>query len=169
MVIIQSYLFVLLLASLSASYTSDCPTSEPCGPPAYDKCAKLYSILERALLENPGNLYQLHDSFFPSSNSEPVYAIVTFKLNGGCYFTCWTSSVLLKFVDPVVLTALQLQLLNTLLETVGASDLTAGYSSYGAKLSLELNFTTEFNHSDYNIVGEVLQGLTSWVSAQLYL
>ena len=94
--------------------------------------------------------------------------MVTFKLNGGCYFTCWTSSVLLKFVDPVVLTAFQLQLLNTLLETVGASDLTAGYS-YGAELSLELNVTTEFNHSDYNIVGEVLQGLTSWVSAQLYL
>ena len=94
--------------------------------------------------------------------------MVTFNLNGGCncgcYFTtCWTSSALLRLVDPVVLTSLQLQLLNTLFETVGASDLTADYS-YGAYLSLELN-VTELNYN----VDEVLQGLTSWVSAQLYL
>ena len=164
----QGYLFVLLLVSLSASCTSDYLTTEPCGQPAYDECAKLYSILERALLENPGNLYQLQDIFFSSSSSEPIYATVTFNLNegcnyGGCQPTCWTSSALLRLVDPVVLTALQLQLLNTLFKTVGASDLTADYS-YGAELSLELN-VTELNHN----VDEVLQGLTSWVSAQLYL
>ena len=184
----QGYLLVLL-ASLSASCTSDCPTTEPNGQPPYgqppygqlpyDKCAKLYSILEAALLKNPGNLYQLHDSFFPSSCSEPIYARVTYKLNEGCsdyddydydscYSTCWTSSVLLRSVDPVVPTGLQPQLLNTLLDTVGVSDLTAGYYSYDAQLSLELN-VTEFNLSDHITMDAVLQELTQWVSAQLYL
>ena len=159
----QGYLLVLLLASLSASCTSDCKTT------SYDKCAKLYNILEAALLKNQGNLYQLHDSFFPSSSSEPIYAGVTYNLNGGCdydydydrcYSTCWTSSILLRSVDPVVLTGLQVQLLNTLLKTVGVSDLTADYS-YGAQLSLELN-VTEFNYLNHITI---LQELTQWVSA----
>ena len=176
----QGYLLVLLLASLSASYTSDCPITKPNGQPLYDECGKLYRILEAALLENQGNLYQLHDSFFPSSSSEPIYAKVTYNLKRGfddhdcnsyyyngyycndCYSTCWTSSVLLRSVDPIVLTGLQLQLLNVLLETVGVSDLTA-YYSYGAQLCLELN-VTELN-SDIYIRNAVLQELTSWVSA----
>ena len=33
----QSCLLILLLASLSASYTSDCPSTEPYGPPPYDE------------------------------------------------------------------------------------------------------------------------------------
>ena len=172
----QGYLFVLLLASFSVSCTSDCPTPEPYGPPygqpLYDECAKLYRILEAALLENPGNLYQLHGSFFPSSSSEPVYAEVTYNLNGGCdgynhvcnYYGCWTSSILLRSVNPGVLTGLQVQLLNTLLETVGVSDLTADYYSYGAQLSLELN-VTEFNYPNYITMYAVLQELTQWVSA----
>ena len=173
----QGYLFVLLLASLSASCTSDCPTTEFYGPaygqPLYDECAKLYRILEAALLENPGNLYQLHGSFFPSSGSEPVYAEVTYNLNGGCddydyydncYYTCWTSSVLLRSVNPVALTSLQVELLNTLLETVGISDLTADdYYSYGPQLSLELNVTA-FNPSYDNIMDAEIQELTQWVS-----
>ena len=159
----QGYLLVLLLASLSASYTSGCPTTE-----LYDECAKLYNILEAALLKNQGNLNQLHEAFFPSSSSEPIYAGVTYKLNGGCdydydygrcYRTCWTSSVLLRSVAPVVLTGLQPQFLNTLLETVGASDLTADYL-YGAQLHLELNVTA-FND---NIMDAVIQELTQWVS-----
>ena len=155
----QSYLLVLLLASLSASCTSDCPIT-------YDNSAKVYSILEAALLENPSSLYQLHDFFFPSFSSEPVYAEVTYEMNEyGRFYSCWTSSVLLRSMDPVVLTTLQLQLLNTLLETVGVSDLTADYYSYGAQLYLELN-VTEFNPSYNNIMDEVLQELTSWVSAQ---
>ena len=185
----QGYLLILLLVSLSAFCTSDCPTSEhygqpPYGQPPYDKCANLYSILEAGLLENLTTLYQLHESFFPSSSSEPIYARVTYNLKRGfddhdcsrdfcnsffgsvcknCYDTCWTSSVLLRSVDPVVLTNLQLQLLNTLLEVVGVSDLRANYS-YGARLSLELNIT-EIYSSDLNITNAVLQELTSWVSA----
>ena len=169
----QSYLLVLLLASLSASYTSDCPTTEP-----YDECAKLYNILEAALLKNQGNLYQLHD-FFPSSSSEPIYASITYNFKRGsdgnssrdcactsnsCYSNCWTSSVLLRSVNPDVLTGLQLQLLNVLLETVGASDLTATYYSYGVHLCLELN-VRELNSFDYNIRKAVLLELTPWVSA----
>ena len=167
----QGYLLVLLLVSLSASCTSDCPTPEPYGSPygqplSYDERAKLYRILEAALLENPGNLYQLHGSFFPSSGSEPVYAEVTYYLNGYnhvCnYCTCWTSSVLLRSVDPVALISLQVELLTTLLETVGVSDLTADYYSYGAQLFLELNVTA-FNPYDNNM-DAVIQELTQWVS-----
>ena len=174
----QGYLFVFLLASLSPSYTSGCPIKEPYGQPLYDKCAKLYNILEAGLLENLTNLYQLHDSFFPSSSSEPIYARVTYNLkrgfddhdcnnyySNGYYCTCWTSSVLLRSVNPGALTALQLQLLNVLLETVGVSDLTANYS-YGVQLCLELNVTElKLNSFDFNIRNAVLQELTSWVSA----
>ena len=157
----QSYLLVLLLASLSASCTSDCPIT-------YDNSAKVYSILEAALLENPSSLYQLHDFFFPSFSSEPVYAEVTYEMNGyGIFYSCWTSSVLLRSMDPVVLTTLQLQLLNTLLETVGVSDLTADDYS-GVKLSLEL-FNVEMFSNDsscnYMIANAVLPDLTQWVSA----
>ena len=172
----QGYLFVFLLASLSTSYTSDCPITESYDQPPYDECAKLYSILEAGLLENLTNLYQLHDSFFPSSSSEPIYARVTHNLkrgfddydcnncySNGYYCTCWTSSVLLRSVNPGALTALQLQLLNVLLETVGVSDLTADYS-HGAQLCLELN-VTELNSFDYNFRNAVFQELTSWVSA----
>ena len=167
----QGYLLVLLLASLSASCTSDCKTT------SYDKCAKLYNILEAALLKNQGNLYQLHDSFFPSSSSEPIYASVTYNFKRGsdgnssrdcactsCYSNCWTSSVLLRSVHPDVLTGLQVHLLNVLLETVGASDLTGTYYSYGAHLCLELN-VRELNSFDYNIRKAVLLELTPWVSA----
>ena len=70
----------------------------------------------------------------------------------------------MRSVNPDVLTGLQLYLLNVLLETVGASDLTANYYSYGARLCLELN-VTELNSSDCNIRNAVLHELTSWVSA----
>ena len=124
----QKYLFVLLLVSLSASCTSDCPTTATVSPylpaqPAYDECTKLYTKFETALLNNSVNLFKLHDIFFPCSSSEPTYAVATFSLNGEeckcnqysiskctCY-TCWTSSLLLRSVDPLVLTNIQPQLL----------------------------------------------------------
>ena len=119
----QSYLFVFLLASLSASCTSDCPTTEFYGP-AYRQCTKLYDIFEAALIENRENLFKLHDNLFPSSSSEPPYAVVTFLFRHGEVQTCWTSSVLLRSVDPIILASLQLRLLNVLLQTVGVSELT---------------------------------------------
>ena len=166
----QGYLLVLLLASLSASCTSDCPTTEPYGQPAYDECTKLYSVFETALLNNSVNLFKLHDILFPRSSSEPTYAMVAFHSKGEecyrysyysptskCYYSCWTSSLLLRSVEPSVLTSIQLQLLNGLLQTVGASELTD--SCVQLDLELKVNFT-ETDHEP----NEVLQDLTAWVS-----
>ena len=169
MVINQGYLFVLLLVSLSASCTSDCPTSEPYGQPAYDECTKLYSKFETALLNNSVNLFKLRDILFPRSTLEPTYVMAVFHSKGAecyrylynpeCYYTCWTSSLLLRSVEPSVVTVIQLQLLNYLLQTVGASELT-GSSCVQLDLELKVNFT----ENDQNIINEMLQDLTAWVS-----
>ena len=157
----QIYLCVLLLASLSASCTSDCPTPEPNFHQHFRKCAELYNMIETALLANPENLYQLQSCFFPSSSSEPIYVQVTFVLNKRFYYTCWTSSVLLKSVDPSVLSFLQLQLLNGLLAT---EDFSSGPTFFGdAKLFFNLTVTVNSTVHD-NPIKPVLQELTSWVS-----
>ena len=164
----QGYFFVLL-ATLSATCTSDCPTKTQ---PAYDECTKLYSMLETALLNNSVNLFKLHDILFPRSSSEPNYAMATFHSkveecywysynSEKCYLTCWTSSLLLRSVDPSVLTTIQLQLLNVLLQTVGATELTD--SCVRIDLQLNINFT-ETDYKSDNIITEVLQDLTAWVS-----
>ena len=166
----QGYLLVLLLASLSASCTSDCPTTEFYGP-AYRQCTKLYDIFEAALIENRENLFKLHDTLFPSSSSEPPYAVVTFLIRDEPEVqTCWTSSVLLRSVDPIILASLQLRLLNILLQTVGVSELTTTPNSilggYGVQLPIELNVSltqSDFNRH-FNIINAVLQDLASWVS-----
>lgn len=155
----QIYLFVLLFASLSASCTSDCPNTWPYSERPFRKCAKLYIMLETALLANPENLYQLQTCFFPSSGLEPTYVPVTFKLNKHFYYTCWTSSVLLKSVDPSVLGFLQLQLLNTLLAT---EDFSAGSVFFGLFFNLTVNSTVHDN--PYYQIISLLQELTSWVS-----
>ena len=145
-------------------------------PPPYDECAKLYSILEAALLENPGNLYKLYDSFFPSFGSEPIYALVNFNIHKfneswpNEYYSsvCWTSSAVLRSVDPSVLASLQLSLLNLLVQTVGASELTTEIV-YGERLSLELivNFTSDRLY--FTPVDAVLQDFTLLVGAQFNL
>ena len=164
----QGYLLVLLLASLSPSYTSDCPTTEFYGQPAYRQCTKLYDIFEAALIENRENLFKLHDNLFPSSSSEPPYAVVKFFFRHGEVQTCWTSSVLLRSVDPIILASLQLRLLNILLQTVGVSELTTTPNSggYGVQLPIELNVSltqSDFDHH-FNVIYAVLQDLASWVS-----
>ena len=156
----QSCLLVLLLVSLSASYTSDCPNSEP---HAYDKCTKLYSMLEAALLENRVNLFKLFGSFFPHFSSEPTYAMVSYTVNGEecynnsekCYYTCWTSSALLGSVDLSVLVSLQLQLLNA----IGTVVVDSFESLF---IELRVNFTE--SDYDYATINAVLQDLTSLVS-----
>ena len=80
--------------------------------------------------------------------------------NDECYYTCWTSSLLLRSVDPFVLTTIQLELLNLLLQTVGVSELT-GSSCVQLTLELKVNFT----ENDQNIINAVLQDLTAWVSS----
>ena len=70
-------------------------------------------------------------------------------------------------MDPVILTTLQLQLLNTLLETVGVSDLTADDYS-GVQLSLELFNVEQYSNDSscsYMIMNAVVPDLTPWVSA----
>ena len=167
----QSCLLILLLASLSASCTSDCPTTEPYGPPLYDECAKFYNILEKALLENPGNLYQLHDIFFTNSGPEPHYVEVFFTLNAEEWPQdfCWTSSALLRAVNPSKLASLQPYLMDMLLLPVGGGGLTnydvGGLTNYDdVVISLRVNFT-ESDYPDYNAtINAVLQELTAWVS-----
>ena len=158
----KSYLLVLLLGILFTSCNSDCPTATIAG---YHNCSKLYSMLEAALLENQDNLFQLHDVLFPSNSAEPPYADVYFEIrdvNGSLSypFSCWTSSIVLKSVEPVILITLQLQLLNRILESVGASKLT--------ELGVSLHFILKvnFTESDYDghTVDVILQGLSSWVS-----
>ena len=172
----QNYLLALLLASLCASCTSNCPTTYPTDEPLHNpfhECAKLYSILETALVENPDNLYKLYDSFFPSSGVEPTYVQVTFNLyktpnesstDAYSSYACWTSSIVLKSVNPVILASIQPHLLNLLLQTVGASELT----KYGEQLSLDLlvNITVSDQNS---IVDAVLQDFTLLVSALINL
>ena len=100
-------------------------------------------MLEAALLENQINLFQLHDVLFPSDSAEPPYAVVLYNISDvnesmSYIYSCWTSSVVLKSVEPAVLITLQLQLLNQVLETVGASKLTeSGVSLY---FILKVNF-----------------------------
>ena len=175
----QNYLLALLLASLCASCTSNCPTTYPTDEPLHNpfhECAKLYSILETALVENLDNLYKLYDSFFPSSGVEPTYVQVTFNLyktpnesSTDAYSSCacWTSSIVLKSVNPVILAAIQPNLLNLLLQTVGASELT-NKLEYGEQLSLDLlvNVTVSDQNS---IVDAVLQDFTLLVSALINL
>ena len=169
----QSYLFVFLLGSLSTSCTSKCPMSDDPSLPAYRQpgyleCAKLYSEYETALVGNQDNLFQLHENFFPSSSSEPTFAKVSFYIQGNglalcCLGTCWTSSRLLKCVNPSVLSTFQLQLLNLLVQTVGASELTG--SCVHLDFELKGNFTIPFfKHSD--MIYKTLQDLTSWVSGR---
>ena len=83
---------------------------------------------------------------------------------GEHYSTCWTSSLLLKSVDPSVLSILQLQLLNILLQTVGASELTGSCAHLG--LELKVNFTvSDDKHKD--MIKEIVQDLASRISALL--
>ena len=176
----QNYLLALLLASLCASCTSNCPTTYPTDEPRYDykapyhECAKLYSILETALVENPGNLYKLYDSFFPSSGVEPTYIQVTFNLyktpnesstDAYSSYACWTSSIVFKSVNPTVLADIQPHLLNLLLQTVGASELTV----YGEQLSLDLLVNVTMSDQNSTTVDAVVQDFTLLVSALINL
>ena len=171
----HSYLYVLFMVSLSVSCTSSCPLSDSAyDQPGYHECTKLYNGLETALVENQDNLLQLHENLFPSYSSQPTYAMVTFNVHElnkkrkkcytsgpKCYFTCWTSSLLLRSVDPSALSTLQLQLLNILLQTVGATELT-GLCAH-LDFELKVNFTASDDKHKY-MIKEILQDLTSWVS-----
>ena len=119
-------------------------------------------MLETALFENPGNLYQLHDRFFPSSGLEPIYVKVFFELNNHHDFH-WTSSVVLRSVHPAVLVSFHLLLLNILLPYDVTDGQRAGITHTQFFIK-PMNFT-ESDYPDYNItINAVLRELTSWVS-----
>ena len=164
----QNYLVVFLLASFSTLCTPDCPSTAPASLDQsaqipYQECAKLYAVLEAALLENPANLYQLHYRFFPSSSIEPLYALVSFKLNGQHTDICWTSSVVLRYVNPFVIASFQMVLLNILLPIDTESGHRTGETYL--QLSIELVNFTESDYPDYNTtIDAVLQDFTSLVS-----
>ena len=181
----QIYLYVLFLVSLSASCTSSCPMSDSAyDQPGYHECTKLYNGLETALVENQDNLLLLHENLFPSSSSQPTYAMVTFNVHefnkkrkeclayiseAECYSTCWTSSLLLRSVDPFALSTLQLQLLNILIQTVGATELTGLGATELTGLCAHLDFELKVNFTASDdkhkrMIKEILQDLTSWVS-----
>lgn len=154
---------------MSSSWSPSLPPAPPTAPlqspvvnlPTYDESAKLYSILERALLKNPDNLYQLHDYFFVNSGPEPLYKVVSFKLNEEWHRGfCWISSALLRSVSPSKLASLQPYLMNILLLPVGGGGLT----KYEVVISLRVNFT-ESDYPDYNAtISPILQELASLVS-----
>ena len=178
----QNYLLALLLVSLCVSCTSDCTTTYPTEEPLYDykapyhdECAKLYSMLETALVQNPDNLYRVYDIFFPSSGVEPTYVNVYFTLyktpnessiHAYYSFGCWTSSIVLKSVNPAILAAIQPNLLNLLLQTVGASELT-NKLVYGELLSLGLLVNITLSDLNPTTVNAVVQDFTLLVSAQI--
>ena len=80
-----------------------------------------------------------------------------------CHYTCWTIYLQLKSVDPSVLSTIQLQLLNLLLQTVGASELTGLCVHLG--LELKVNFTVS-DDKHKHMIKEILQDLTSRVSGK---
>ena len=66
-------------------------------------------------------------------------------------------------MDPSVLSTIQLQLLNLLLQTVGASELTGLCVHLG--LELKVNFTVP-DDKHKHMIEEILQDLTSRVSGK---
>ena len=82
---------------------------------------------------------------------------------------CWTSSVVLKSVDPNVLAAIQPNLLNLLLQTMGASELTNKVYIHGEQLSLDLLVNVTVSDQNSTTVDAVIQDFTLLVSAQIDL
>ena len=177
------YFAVFLLSTLYTVCSSYCPSSQlPNKKHLSSKnCSRYYSEVEVALLKDEFNKYQLHEEFFPSSHSAPLYgyAIYTNLTDeyGYSYDICipWSSSVLLAYINPFALNALQLQLMEFLLDKVGVRSLDFKYrdeecyfttDKYNTivQLTLTLNLTMP---SD--VARIILSDLTSWVSSYEYL
>ena len=175
------YFSAFLLSTLYTVCSSYCPSSQL----PYKDCSRYYSEVEAALLENEFNQYQLHEEFFPSSHSAPLYGYVLYNTNltygyGNTDAICfsWSSSVLLAYISPFALNNLQLQLMEFLFTTAGVHYVTRltedngqcnswSYTLYHntiAQLTLTLNLTMP-----YDVASVVLSDLTSWVSSYEYL
>ena len=180
------YFTAFLLSTLCTVCSSYCPSQL-----SYKDCSRYYNEVEAALLKDEFNQYQLHEEFFPSSHSAPLYgyALYTNLSDGDPYdIMCfsWSSSVLLAYVSPYALNNLQLRLMEHLFVTAGVQYVTSldkivekkgqcnlNTSSYTesniyhntiAQLTLTLNLTMP-----YDVARVVLLDLTSWVSSYEYL
>ena len=178
------YFSAFLLSTLYAVCSSYCPSQLP-----YEDCSRYYKEVEAALLEDEFNQYQLHEEFFPSSHSAPLYGYALYtNLSdeyGDPYNICipWSSSVLLAYIDPFALNNLQLRLMKFLFVTTGVHYLTNldfkitadgecyfrttepnEYHNTIVQLNLILNVSIPFE-----AVGVILSDLTSWVSSCVYL
>ena len=166
-----------------------CPSSHL----TYKDCSTYYNEVEGALLENQYNKYQLHEEFFPSSHSAPLYGYVLYTNlteNGSTYDVCipWSNSVLLAYIDPFVLNNLQLRLMEFLFATTGVHYLSnldnyfsgpgelcyqvlneSAPSKYHVTI-VQLNLTLDLKADiPYEAAKVILMDLTSWVSIQEYL
>ena len=186
------YFSAFLLSTLYAVCSSYCPSSIS-QHLSYKDCFRYYNEVEAALLEDEFNQYQLHEEFFPSSHSAPLYGYVVYANRSDddpydimCF--SWSNSVLLAYVSPYALNNLQLRLMEHLFVTAGVQYVTSldkivesdgqcnlntlSYTSTEsniyhntiAQLTLTLNLTMP-----YDVARGILSDLTSWVSSYEYL
>ena len=180
-----------LLSTLYTVCSSYCPSSQL----SYEDCSRYYNEVEAALLKDQYNKYQLHEEFFPSSHSAPLYGYALYtNLSdeyGHPYDICipWSSSVLLTYIDPYTLNNLQLRLMEFLFITTGVQyltsldkpnadcDITLGPSQNSSDHEMEFNtyrntiaqLTLTLNLSmPYKAAKVILVDLTSWVSIAMY-
>ena len=164
------YLAASLLSTLYIVCTAYCPSQL-----SYKDCSRYYNAVEAALLKDQFNKYQLHEEFFPSSHSEPLYGYVYYNLtvNGDQYnmIYFWSSSFILTYINPTALNSLQLRLVEFLLVRTGVL--------YGSKIEdtvfnpryrhvriVQLTLTLDLNMDiPYDAVDTVLMDFTSWVSS----
>ena len=182
------YFSAFLLYTLYTVCSSYCPSSQL----PYEDCFRYYNEVEVALLEDKFNKYQLHEEFFPSSHSAPLYGYALYTNltdeYGDPYDICipWSSSVLLAYIDPFALNNLQLRLMEFLFVTTGVhylSNLDNYFSGPGelcyqvlnktapskyhvtiVQLTLILDLDMDIPYEDAEVI---LMDLTSWVSSWL--
>ena len=177
------YFTACLLSTLYTVCTSYCPSQLP-----YKNCSRYYDAVEAALLKDQYNKYQLHEEFFPSSHSEPLYGHVNYTnltVNGyqlyrTIYF--WSSSFILTYIDPTALNSLQLRLMDLLLDRTGVLYHSSGDEMISNEaqvrivqltLTLDLNMDIPVDESDVfdpsnsNTADAILMDFTSWVSSYL--
>ena len=191
------YFAVFLLSTLYTVCSSYCPSSQLPNKKhlPYKNCSRYYNAVEVALLKDEFNQYRLHEEFFPSSHSAPLYGYVNYTNLTDEYGypddipVCvpWSSSVLLAYIDPFTLNGLQLRLMEFIFVTTGVRYLT----------NLDLKITADgkcdhffiespTEHIKYhNTIVQltltlnvsmpreaawfILSDLTSWVSSYVYL
>ena len=153
------YFAACLLSTLYTVCTSYCPSQ------LYENCSRYYNAFEHALLKDQ-NKYQLHEGFFPSSHSEPLYGYVYYTVNGQYYANMfWSSSFLLTYIDPIAINGLQLGLMEFLLVRTGVL-YDRDSNKYYVKI-MQLTLTLDLDMDIPDEAADVLMDFTSWVSSYL--